>query len=425
MRPVWRLLLAVSLPCAALAADFSHWRGPTRNDHIAEDSGYQAKAWPLKTPIWKQNVGEGSTSPLVVDGKLYVLGWKQDRDTLHCLEAQTGQSIWTQSYESPRYARHATGDEGLYSGVTATPEFDPATSLLYSLSTDGELRCWNTSDRGKLVWRKNLYDEYNMPQRPKIRRSGLRDYGYTSAPLVHGDWLLVEIGGERGTVMAFDKRTGRELWGSRHRGPAGHTGGLVPLSVEKIPCVAVLTLRELVVIRADQAHAGETVATFAWETDWANNILTPTVCGDSLLVSSYHTHHAIARVRITLRGAEKVWQAEQASSVGSPVVAGDKIYFGGQKLYCLDARTGNLLWEGGEYGDGASLLLTQDERLIALGSNARLTLVESAARSPQKYVELAAHERIFRTDAWPHLVVAQGRLYAKDRAGNLQCYSLR
>jgi hypothetical protein len=241
---------------------------------------------------------------------------------------------------------------------------------------------------------------------------------------VYNDWLLIEVGGERGTVMAFDKRTGRELWGSQHHGLAGHTGGLVPLTVEQVPCVAVLTLRELVVVRVDQEHLGETVATFPWETDWANNILTPTVCGEGLLVSAYHTHHALARVRVTLRGAEKVWQVEQASSVGSPVVVGERIYFGGQQLYCLAADSGQLLWEGGEYGDGASLLFTKDQRLIALGSKGRLALIESAARSPAKYQELAAHERLFRTDAWPHVVLADGHLYAKDRAGNLRGYRL-
>lgn len=420
------LLAAFSLaPSTLRSADFPHWRGPRRNDHIAEDSGYDTKAWPLKEPVWKRNVGEGSTSPIVAAGKLYVLGWKQDRDTLHCLDAASGESVWTQSYESPRYARFATGDEGLYSGVTSTPEYDPATKLLYTLSTNGELRCWNTAKQGELVWRTNLYDEYKMPQRPKIRRSGLRDYGYTTSPLVYNDWLLVEVGGERGAVMAFEKRSGRELWGSEHRGFAGHTGGLVPLEVEKIPCVAVLTLRELVVLRLDEVHIGQTVATYPWETDWANNILTPTVCGDSLLVCAYHTHHAICRVRITLGKADKVWQVEQASSVGSPIVDSERIYLGGPKLHCLDAASGKLLWEGGDYAEGASLLLTQDQRLIALGSNSRLALIESAVRSPDKYRELAAHDHLFRTDAWPHIVLANSYLYAKDRAGNLQAYALK
>jgi hypothetical protein len=63
--------------------------------------------------------------------------------------------------------------------------------------------------------------------------------------------------------------------------------------------------------------------------------------------------------------------------------------------------------------------------LIALGSNGRLALLESAVRSPDKYRELAAHDRLFHTDAWPHIVLANGRLYAKDRAGNLQAFAVK
>ncbi len=417
------LCFAFNTPTSA--ADFPYWRGPARNDLVAEDSGYEAKAWPLKAPLWQTSVGEGSTSPVVIAGKLYVLGWGQDKDWLHALDAATGKPIWKQSYPAPRYARHAAGDEGLYSGHTATPEYDAATKFLYTLGSDGELRCWNIAKEGELVWRKNLYDDYKMPQRPKIKRSGLRDYGYTTSPLVVGEWLVVEVGGDKGTVMAFDKRTGKELWDSEHKGLAGHTGSVVPITIDSTPCLAVLTLRELLVLRIDKAQLGKTVATFPWETDWANNIQTPTVYGDSLLFGSYHTFHALARVQISLKdGAKKLWQADVASYIGSPIVRKDRVYLGGPALHCLNGQTGKLLWEGGAYDNGASLLLTKDERLIALGSNGTLALIESCQRSPDKYTELASSPKQFPTDAWCHVVLANGQLYGKDRNGLLKCYRL-
>jgi outer membrane protein assembly factor BamB len=422
----WLLLLAVAvLPSPLTAQDFSHWRGPTRNGHVQLDSGFKGQKWPLDKPRWRAGVGEGSTSPVVIEGRLYVLGWKSGRDTLHALDAATGESLWTQSYDAPRYARHATGDEGLYSGPTATPEYDAAHRLLFTLGSDGELRAWRVDRQGELAWRKNLYDDYKMPERPRQLRSGKRDYGYTSAPLLTDAGLLVEVGGQRGTIVAFDPKNGKELWASQHQGLAGHTGGITPLSIDGVPCAAVLTLTELVVIRLDEGRRGETAATFPWETAWANNLLTPTVCGDSLLISAWHTHHAIARVRVSLKdGAQQVWKADYASHVGSPLVQGDRIYFAGTKLVCLDAATGQPLWEGGAFKDGASLLLTRDERLIALGSNGRLALVESATRSPDAYRELARVESLFQTDAWPHAAAAAGRLYLKDRAGNLLAFDL-
>ena len=107
------------------------------------------------------------------------------------------------------------------------------------------------------MWAVNLYDAYGMKQRPRIGRSPIRDYGYTSSPLVHGDWVLVEAGSARGTLVALDKRTGKEAWASELADEAGHTAGPVPITVEGVSCVAVLTLRNLAVIRLDAGSEGE------------------------------------------------------------------------------------------------------------------------------------------------------------------------
>ena len=58
------------------------------------------------------------------------------------------------------------------------------------------------------------------------------------------------------------------------------------MTVEGVPCVAVLTLRILVVTRIDGRSAGRTVASFPWTTDFANNIATVAVFGNSAIVKS-------------------------------------------------------------------------------------------------------------------------------------------
>jgi outer membrane protein assembly factor BamB len=419
------MLLLAALATSAPAADWPHWRGPRRNSQTSESSGWDGEQWLNEQPLWTANVGEGATSPIVVGESLYVLGWREGHDRLTCLDASAGKRRWSQEYESPRYARHATGDEGLYSGPIATPEFDPATKLLYTLSTNGNLLWWNTVDRGRETWRLNLYDKYDVPQRPKIKRSGLRDYGYTTAPLVYDDWLLVEVGSAAGTVVAFDKRTGQQVWTSEYRGEAGHSGAPVLMTVENVPCLAVFTLHRLVVMRLDKGHEGQTIAEHDWETEWANNILTPTVVGQDVLISSYHTHHAIARLHVTLDGAKEVWKQPFASHVGSPVVHGKHVYLCGESLCCLDWGTGDLRWKGGSFSDGGSCALTADERLVVLGSKGNLCLIETAKQSPGEFRELARLTNLFDTDAWCHVVLAAGRVICKDRSGNLKCWRLK
>ncbi len=270
------------------AGDWPHWRGPNRNDIVAEVSGWSGKNWLPGRAAWKTSVGIGSSSPLVVANRLYVTGWESGKDVLRCLDAKTGRELWRQVARSPQYGRHSIGDKGIYAGPSSTPEFDSTTGYLYTLGIDGDLTCWNTKTNGKRVWGFNLYHQYGVKQRPNVGRSHRmhRDYGYTSSPLVHGASLIVEVGAKAGTLIAFDKRTGKTLWASQCRDEAGHTGGAVPITIERVPCVAILTLRQLVVMRSDAGHAGETIATYPWTTDYANNIATPAVSGDSVVITS-------------------------------------------------------------------------------------------------------------------------------------------
>lgn len=409
----------------AAADDWPHWRGPHRDGTTAERSGWQAgRDWPAAKPLWTAEVGEGASSPLVVQGRVYVLGWQGERDHLFCLDAAKGTELWQVSYESPQYGRHALGDEGIYSGITATPEFDAATGCLYSLGIDGDLNCWDTKRRGQRVWGINLYDVYGVGQRPRIGRSGHRDYGYTTSPLAIEGGLLVEVGDDEGNLMAFDKATGRRLWASECKDMAGHTGGPAPMTVEGVPCAAVLTLNHLAVTRLDRGHEGRTVAEFPWTTNFANNIASPAVFENHVLITSAYNHGAMCKLEITLAGAREEWQAEHCSKVCTPVIHRGRIYWAWQHVHCLDWETGQSLWEGGDCGDAGSCALTADERLMVWSGSGTLSLVETAGRSPDKYTELALRNCQFPAHVWPHLALAEGKAYCKDRTGRLACYAL-
>jgi outer membrane protein assembly factor BamB len=420
------LTLVLATTMSVEAGDWPHWRGSDRNAVSTEHSGWDGTDWPTKL-VWETKTASGSSAPIVAGGNVYSLGWVREpvpRDIVVCLDATTGKQRWTQQYACPEYGRQSEGDKGLYSGPSASPTFDPKTGLLYSLSTDGDLNCWDTASGGKSVWSVNFYERYDVPQRPLVGRRRLRDYGYTASPLVYGNWIIAEVGDDEGNLFAFDKRTGQRVWASESNDPAGHTGGLVPITVEKIPCVAVLTIHNLLVARLDTGHEGETLAEFAWETDFANSIATPAVHGNSIIVTSEYNQYSIRRVDISRTGAKEVWQQPFASGVCSPVIHKGHIYWCWRGLYCLDFATGKPLWRGGVFGDTASCLVTNDDRLIVWADRGDLVLTETAVRSPKKYTELASHRRIFESDVWPHIVLANGRLFCKDRNGNLKCFDL-
>jgi outer membrane protein assembly factor BamB len=414
------LAFAILFPVLLQAADWPHWRGPSRNDHSPESSGFRESGWLPEKPEWQARVGEGASSPIVVGDAVYVLGYADGRDHLRCLNLKDGKIRWQVDHKSPRYGRFHTGDEGLYSGPSSTPEYDPASKFLFTLSSDGDLRCFDTLAKGQLIWSKNLYDEFQVGKRPRLTKAPLRDYGYTSSPLVLGDIVVAEVGStERGTVMAFETKTGKLRWSSQLKDEAGHTGGMALMTVEKIPCLVVLTQRNLAVLRLDAGQEGKTLATFPWVTDFANSIAAPAVHGDAVLITAAYNQNALVKVRITLQGASEVWRAKTPSKVCTPVIAEGRVFLAWQKLRCLEWETGKVLWEGGQFGDPGSCILTRDKKLLTYGGKGRLVLSDATA---EKYQELARKDLGFRSEAWPHLVLSQGRLLCRDRQGELICF---
>lgn len=423
--PVRLLYVALALVWAALplcAADWPHWRGPERDSSTPETSGWDEGAWPPGEPAWQTDVGQGSATPVIADGRLYVHGWADGTDSVRCLDAPSGRPLWASEYPALKHGRHHRGDENLYAGPQSTPEFDAATGYLYTLGVDGDLNCWSTREDGRRVWGMSLYETFAVPQRPDVG-GDRRDYGYTTSPMVYGDLLLVEVGAEAGNLIAVDKRTGRRIWASQCKDPAGHSGGPARIDVAGIPCAAVLTLRNLVVVRLDPGHEGETLAIHDWCTDFANSIASPTVVGDCVILSSGYNRSRTVKLRVAPGKTETLWESRAFSKVCSPTLCGDYVLLAWQKLRCLSLQTGEKVWEGGSFGDEGSCVVTQDGRAIVLGQK-QLVLVQGPQRSPGGYTELSRRGGLKVGRCWAHVVLAEGRLYVRDTEGRLQCYEL-
>ena len=100
MERVWRIrrwqvlgawLSALLLPVvAADAADWPQWRGPNHDGVTTEHSGWDGRTWNI-TERWQVEVGAGmGASPIIVEGKVYVMGRFEDKDSLWCLDVATG-----------------------------------------------------------------------------------------------------------------------------------------------------------------------------------------------------------------------------------------------------------------------------------------------------------------------------------------------
>jgi len=410
--------------------DWPQWRGPDRSGVTQAVSGWSDGQ--RFRAVWKADVGRGYSSPILVDGRCYVMGWRQkgsDRkprgnptgsDILLCLDANSGKELWRASYASRYQGRYRTGDTGRYGGPNSTPTFDSRDGRLYTLGIDGELACWDTRKKGQRIWRVNLYDQYGGATRPSSG-GGRRDFGMASSPLVMDDWIIVTAPTKKGALLALHRQTGKLAWCSAFDGPAGHSSGPVPFTHGGKPAILTLALRKLVLVDASPDSAGQTLATFDWATKFGCNLPTPAVSKGRVLLTSGYNNRATVLLKPSGKIFSKVWKSSSSATVSSPVIHGQRGYLVSGSLQCFDLQDGRRVWRGGRFGNG-SCLVTGDGKCLVWGRGT-LALVDASSKA-KEYRELASIGGLAKGTCSPQVAFDGRQILVRDHGGRLVCVEL-
>lgn len=381
---------------APVKGDWPQWRGPLR-DGIAAES---IPAWPEGGPrkLWETPVGEGYASVAVANGVVYSFFQVKGTETLVAYDAETGAEKWRSGCEV-RY-NNPYGD-----GPRATPTVDG--DRVYTVGATGILHCVDVQS-GEKRWSKDLLADYKAPT-PK--------WGIAFSPLVDGNNLILHPGGELGSVVALDKRTGSVVWTALSDG-GGYSSPLI---------VTLAGTRQIVVFTAgglvglDPAK-GTPLWSFPWTTPWDCNIATPVVAGDYIFITSGYDR-GCALVHIENTGgkwsAERVYEHKKlCSHFASCVLFGETLYgFHESTLVALKLRTGEILWKKRGFGKGS--VLGAGESLIIMGESGVCALADA---SPDAYRERARFE-FSNERCWSAPVLAHGRLYLRDQK-TLACFDV-
>jgi outer membrane protein assembly factor BamB len=138
-----------------------------------------------------------------------------------------------------------------------------------------------------------------------------------------------------------------------------------------------------------------------------------------LISSGYNAGAAL--VSITPGKATLVWRNKNLRAhINSPVVWGDSIFgidgnTGGGNLVCLNAQTGDKLWEEKSVKGGA--LIAASGLLIVVSEKGDLVVAEA---SPERFRQLH-RQPVLKNRTWAQPVLANGRLYLRDNVGTLVC----
>ena len=383
-----------------LAADWPQYLGPNRNA-IYPDKAL-TKTWPDDGPkvVWrKKDIGEGLCG-LVVSGEKAILFHEIARqDVIECLNAKTGRSIWSNQY--PTSFSDSLGSGG---GPRATPAI--IENKVYTMGAQGMVVCTDMTS-GKTIWQVDAQKKFRAP-------NGF--FGMACSPLIEGNALLLNIGGENGMgIVALNKINGKLLWKT-----------LDDEASYSSPVMATLQGKRRAVFftRSGLAVINPIDGNIDYQQHWRSrihasvNAAAPLVVADQIFITSSYNTGALV-IKSTKERYKKIWSNDTSlSSQYASVMHKDGFLYGTHgradipptpALRCIELATGKIRWSEDRFGDCQMILC--GDRLAALMENGELVLGQV---SPNGWKEIS-RAQVVGSDARRQPALADGRLYVRSK----------
>ena len=390
----------------ALGEDWPQFLGPSRDGVYAGPA--VGLAWAKSGPplLWKIEVGQGFSAPVVARGRVILFHRRENRAIVESLDALTGKRVWSSEY--PTLYRD---DFGFDEGPRGTPAV--AGEKIYTFGAEGVLQALDFAT-GKRVWSVDFKQKFGAEK-------GF--FGAACSPLVEGDRVLMNVGGPNGAgVAAFDGATGKVLWTATND-EAGYSAP-VATTIGGVRHALFFTRNALVDI--DPA-SGKVRFIFPWRSrsHASVNAAAPVVAGNLVFLSaSYGTGATL--VQIDGSSAKQIWASDDAlSNHYATSVYRDGYLYGyhgrqeyGQSLRAIELKTGKVQWNVDGFGAGTVTLA--GDRLLLIRENGEIVV---APASPKEFKPLARAQLIPGVvRAYPAL--ADGKLYVRNER-TLACFNVK
>src|SRR4051794_17076289 len=96
-----RWLFALLISAVAAHGDWPQFRGPNGSG-VGSADGYPTEFSPARNVAWKSAVPYGQSSPVVMNGRVYLTASEGDRLLTLCLDARTGRESWRREIRRER-----------------------------------------------------------------------------------------------------------------------------------------------------------------------------------------------------------------------------------------------------------------------------------------------------------------------------------
>ena len=166
------------------------------------------------------------------------------------------------------------------------------------------------------------------------------------------------------------------------------------------------------IIGLDEA-TGKLLWKIRFTTAYEQNIVTPLVYKDTLIFSGIDK--GVFAVRENAGSTQTIWQTKDASMyMNSPVLMGDLLigfsHLKRGQIFCLDPRTGAMLWTGSPRSGDSAAILASATTLFSLNSDAKLLI----ARPSAKGLNEVRQYDVADSPTWAHPIVLSDGFVIKD-----------
>ncbi len=403
------VLSALALVSAhGAGGDWPQWRGPDRTD-VSTEKGL-LKKWPDGGPnqVWLfKDAGLGYSGYSIVGGKLFTMGIRNGGEELIAVDATKGTELW--SARMGEMLKNQWGD-----GPRGTPTVDG--DHVYALSGRGDLICAKVAD-GKIVWQKTM------------REFGGKTpgWGYTESVLVDGDKVVCTPGGDNGTIIALDKKTGETIWQSKDFKDEAQYASIIAAEPHGSRQYIQLTKKHVVGVDAENGK-------LLWSVDFpGETAVIPTPIfhdGQIYVTAGYKVGCLSFRLGKDNSVTELYSNKVMVNHHGGVILVNGYLYGHSDSSgwVCQDFKTGEQVWAEKEaLGKGA--VAYADGMLYCLAENdGTLALVEASPKGWKEHsrfkLDPQTTQRSSRGKVWTHPVVVGGKLYLRDQE-LLSCYDVK
>ena len=406
------------LPSGVADTGWTTVRGPNYDGHSKEIS--LADEWTEDGPpiLWTRELGQGYSAFVAVGDRVYTQAQNLGGQYVYCLNADTGETIWSHRYDWPYEA------VGVYPGPRGTPTL--ADGFVYFSGPSGLVGCLD-AESGREVWSVNVIEQYEG--------DGGIGFGYSCSPVVMEGRCYLPVGGKSASIVALDARTGKEVW-SEGDDPGSYSP-VFPLELGGRKLLLGYLQNSLVL---HDRTTGELLVRRELSHGYDEHSAWPIYREPHLWISGpFRSGSRLLKLPESLtRDFELVWNSRLLSNDVSSSVMVDGFVYGFDiydvqsktqrpsrgKFVCLDFQTGEEQWSQGSGVArrrpddnldeiGQSGIIAADGKLIVFNERGELILLEA---TPEECRILARHSILGGELSWTPPALHRGRVYLRNQS---------